>query len=138
MEKTITLSQIDETTEAIHQRMNARPNVAIILGSGLGAFADGVQNATYIPYQQLPNWPVSTVVGHSGRLVLGQLEGQDVLVMQGRAHYYEGYSLAQVTLPVRVFQRLGIQTLIVTNAAGAVNPDFAPGDLMLLKDHLNF
>jgi purine-nucleoside phosphorylase len=111
--------------------------VAIILGSGLGALADAVQTAISIPYGELPNWPVSTVRGHSGRLVLGQIEGVDVLVMQGRAHYYEGYSMAQVTLPVRVFQRLGVHTLIVTNAAGAVNPAFAPGDLMLITDHLN-
>lgn len=137
MENSITLTQIDETAEYIRQQTSLLPKTAIILGSGLGGLAGAVEQATTIPYPELPNWPVSTVVGHSGRLVLGQFEGQNVLVMQGRAHYYEGYNMAQVTLPVRVFQRLGIQTLIVTNAAGAVNPNFAPGDLMLITDHLN-
>jgi purine-nucleoside phosphorylase len=137
METSPTLLQIDETTQAIRERIPYTPAVAIILGSGLGALADAVQDATTIPYSALPNWPVSTVIGHTGRLVIGRMAGINVLVMQGRAHYYEGYSMAQVTLPVRVFQRLGVATLIVTNAAGAVNPAYAPGDLMLLSDHLN-
>ena len=109
----------------------------MILGSGLGPLAESVENASIIPFNQIPGWPVSTVVGHKGQLVLGQLEGQDVIVMQGRAHYYEGYSMAQIGLPVRVMQRLGVELLVVTNAAGAVNPDFEPGDLMLITDHIN-
>jgi purine-nucleoside phosphorylase len=137
MEQFITLPQIDRIAEIIRQKSPIRPRVGMILGSGLGALADSVENATYIPYGDLPSWPVSTVVGHQGRLVIGNLEGADVIVMQGRSHYYEGYSIAQIGLPVRVMQRLGIEILIVTNAAGAVNSDFEPGDVMMLKDHLN-
>ncbi|MFZ6028106.1 MAG: purine-nucleoside phosphorylase [Chloroflexota bacterium] len=137
METSITPTQVAETAAYIRQKASLSPQTAIILGSGLGGLADAVMHATTIPYPDLPHWPVSTVAGHSGRLVVGEIEGRSVLVMQGRAHYYEGYSMAQVTLPVRVFQRLGVQTLIVTNAAGAVNPGFAPGDLMLISDHLN-
>jgi purine-nucleoside phosphorylase len=109
----------------------------LILGTGLGGLAEAVQQSTIIPYSELSDWPVSTVAGHAGRLVLGELDGQALLVMQGRIHYYEGYDMAQVTLPVRVMQRLGIQILIVTNAAGAINPYFVPGDVMLITDHLN-
>ncbi len=132
-----TLDEIDQVTNQVRSQISRQPQVAMILGSGLGALADAVQDAQTISYQDLPHWPVSTVMGHQGRLVIGELEGKSVLVMQGRAHYYEGYSIAHVGLPVRVFQRMGIQTLIVTNAAGAVNPDFNPGDLMLITDHLN-
>ncbi len=131
------LDQIDEAAGLIRSRITSQPRVAIILGSGLGVFADAVENATILPFSELPHWPVTTVEGHSGRLVIGKLEGQDVLVMQGRIHYYEGYSLAQVTFPIRVFKRLGIEILIVTNAAGGVNPEFQPGDLMLISDHIN-
>jgi purine-nucleoside phosphorylase len=109
----------------------------MILGSGLNSLAESVQNANIIPYSQLPNWPVSTVHGHAGQLVIGELEGQDVLVMQGRVHFYEGYSMSQVTLPVRVMVRLGLEMMFVTNAAGGVNPEFVPGDVMLITDHLN-
>ena len=133
----LTLAQIDNITEIIRGRISMQPQVGIILGSGLGPLAEAVEQAVRIPYEELPTWPVSTVVGHHGQLVIGQLEGQDVLVMQGRAHYYEGYSIAQFGLPVRVMQRLGVKILIVTNAAGAVDPDFSPGDLMLITDHLN-
>ena len=96
-----------------------------------------VEQAIVIPYDKIPGWPVSTVIGHKGSLVVGKMEGQEVLVMQGRVHYYEGYSMGQVTMPVRVFKRMGVDTLVVTNAAGAVNPDYEPGDLMLIRDHLN-
>jgi purine-nucleoside phosphorylase len=109
----------------------------MILGSGLNALADAAKNAQIIPFRDLPHWPLSTVTGHSGQLVIGELEGWTVFIMQGRVHYYEGYSMAQITLPVRVMQRLGIETLIVTNAAGGINPDFSPGDVMLITDHLN-
>jgi purine-nucleoside phosphorylase len=132
-----TLAEIDHTAEAVRARISFQPKVGIILGSGLGVFADMVEQAIVIPYENIPLWPVSTVWGHAGRLVTGKLENQDVLVMQGRVHYYEGYSMAQVGLPVRVMGRLGIQILIVTNAAGAVNADYEPGDLMLIADHLN-
>lgn len=137
MVETISLAQIDPITQAIRTRLAFQPKVAVILGSGLGTLADAVEQPTSIPYGELPSWPISTVIGHQGRLVVGRLEGREIIVMQGRVHYYEGYSMAQVTLPVRVFQRLGVETLIVTNAAGAINPDFSPGDLMLITDHLN-
>jgi purine-nucleoside phosphorylase len=138
MSEFYSLSQIDEVADAVRERISIKPRVAMILGSGLGGLADEVENATVVPYGELPNWPTSTVFGHEGALVVGQLEGQDVVVMQGRVHYYEGYSMQQLTLPIRVMQRLGVEILIVTNAAGAVNPSFSPGDLMLITDHLNF
>jgi purine-nucleoside phosphorylase len=137
MSDMISLALIDQVAQAIRIRLPFQPRVAVILGSGLGALADAVDDAVSIPYGEIPSWPVSTVTGHQGRLVAGRLEAREVLVMQGRAHYYEGYSMAQVILPVRVFQRLGVETLIVTNAAGAIHPDFIPGDLMLITDHLN-
>jgi purine-nucleoside phosphorylase len=137
MSEFFTIAQLDEVADVIRARTTYRPRVAMILGSGLGALAAAVEHAVIIPYKELPDWPVSTVVGHQGHLVVGLLEGQEIIMMQGRAHYYEGYTMAQVALPVRVFQRLGVETLIVTNAAGAVNPLFEPGDLMLITDHLN-
>jgi purine-nucleoside phosphorylase len=137
MSDTISLVQIDQMAQAVRERLPIQPRVAIILGSGLGSLADAVEDASMIPYGEIPSWPVSTVFGHQGQLVAGWLEKLPVVVMQGRVHYYEGYSMAQVTLPVRVFQRLGVETLIVTNAAGAINPGFAPGDLMLITDHIN-
>jgi len=132
-----TLAEIDSLANLISGRISSQPKIAMILGSGLGSLADDVENPSIIPYGELPNWPVSTVIGHEGSLVIGSMEGQDVVVMQGRVHYYEGYSMNQVTLPVRVLQRLGVEYLFVTNAAGAVNPDYEPGDLMLITDHLN-
>jgi purine-nucleoside phosphorylase len=137
MEEFITLEQYDQAAEKIRSLAPLKPQVGIILGSGLGPLAEQVQEAISIPYQEIPFWPVSTVIGHQGRLVVGRLEGKEALVMQGRVHYYEGYSMQQVGFPVRVMQRLGIQTIIVTNAAGAVNPQFEPGDLMLIVDQLN-
>ena len=133
----ITLSEIDQAAHAVRTQIKLAPRIGIILGSGLGSLADSVENATVIVTSDLPFWPVSTVEGHRGRLVIGQLEGQKVMVMQGRVHYYEGYSMSQIGLPVRVMQRLGVEILIATNAAGAVNPTFEPGDLMLITDHLN-
>jgi purine-nucleoside phosphorylase len=132
-----TLEQIDAATEALRARISIQPKIGLILGSGLNKLADSVEDATVIPYPELPDFPVSTVIGHIGQFVAGHLEGQTVLVMQGRVHFYEGYSMAQVTLPVRVMQRLGIETLIVTNAAGGVNPEYLPGDVMLITDNLN-
>ena len=133
----ITLQQIDEVADAIRTRTKHQPKIGIILGSGLGGLADAVQNADVVPFGDLPHWPTSTVLGHSGRLVIGELQGKSVIVMQGRIHFYEGYSMSQVTLPVRVMKRLGVEVMIVTNAAGAINPDFEPGDLMLIEDNLN-
>lgn len=132
-----TVKQYDEIVDVIRSRTDIQPSVGLILGSGLGGVADEVDRAAVIPFSELPHWPKSTVQGHRGHLVIGSFEDAPVLVMQGRAHYYEGYSMAQVGLPVRVMQRLGITTLVVTNAAGAVNPDFIPGDLMLITDHFN-
>jgi purine-nucleoside phosphorylase len=133
----VTLQQIDEAADAIRQRISSQPRIGMILGSGLNSLADSVQNAVTIRYGDLPNWPVSTVHGHAGQLVIGDLEGQPVFVMQGRIHFYEGYSMSQITLPVRVMLRLGLERMFVTNAAGGVNPDFVPGDVMLITDNLN-
>lgn len=137
MSEYYSLEQIDRITDYVRSRSSYHPQVGIILGSGLGALAASVEFATIIPYHEIPDWPVSTVIGHQGNLVIGKLEGKDIVVMQGRVHYYEGYSIAQVALPIRVFQRLGIEILVVTNAAGGVNPNFAPGDLMLITDQIN-
>lgn len=137
MNEYFTLEQIDGIADTIRTRSDKQPYVGIILGSGLGSVAEYVGEETIIPYDELPTWPISTVVGHKGRLVLGKMDNQQVMVMQGRAHYYEGYSMAQFGLPVRVMQRLGVKILIITNAAGAVNQDFIPGDVMLITDHLN-
>jgi purine-nucleoside phosphorylase len=137
MKETFTLAEMDQIADFIRLRLINTPRVGLILGSGLGSLAEAVEGQVAIPYGEIPDWPVSTVFGHQGQLVNGTLQGQPVLVMQGRVHYYEGYSIAQVALPVRVMQRLGIETLIVTNAAGAVNPDYEPGDLMLIVDHIN-
>jgi purine-nucleoside phosphorylase len=131
-----TLQEIDEAAAAVRSRTQYQPRVGLILGSGLGSLADLVQLPDVIPYPDIPYWPVSTVHGHSGRLVIGSLEGTTVLVLQGRSHFYEGYSMQEITLPVRVMQRLKVETLIVTNAAGAINPDYQPGDVMLISDHI--
>ena len=133
----LTLEQIDEATDAVRKRTSYKPRVAMILGSGLNGLAEAVQKADIIPFGDLPHMPVSTVPGHMGQLVIGELEGQIVYVMQGRVHFYEGYTMGQVTLPIRIMQRLGIEMLFVTNAAGGVNPDFVPGDVMLITDNLN-
>ncbi len=133
----ITLKMIDRIADSVRSKIQIQPRIGLILGTGLGNLADVVENPTFIPYTDIPEWPISTVMGHVGRLVIGQLEGQPVLVMQGRIHFYEGYSMQLVTLPVRVMQCLGIEILIVTNAAGAINPNFIPGDVMLITDNLN-
>ena len=133
------LSQIDidAAVTAVRQKTNHQPTIGLVLGSGLNQLADNIENPDIIPYEEIPNWPISTVPGHSGRLVIGQLEGKTIIAQQGRAHYYEGHPLAKIVLPIRVMKRLGVNTLIVTNAAGGINPNFTPGDLMLIKDHLN-
>jgi purine-nucleoside phosphorylase len=137
MDTYVTLQQIDEAADAIRSRTSYKPRVGFILGSGLNSLADSVQQADIIPYGDLPNWPRSTVHGHAGRLVIGELGGQSVFVMQGRVHFYEGYSMSQITLPVRVMLRLGLEMMFVTNAAGGINPDYLPGDVMLIIDNLN-
>jgi purine-nucleoside phosphorylase len=137
MDTFVTLQHIDEAADAIRSRISYKPRVGLILGSGLNALADSVQKADIISFGDLPNWPRSTVQGHAGRLVIGELEGQSVFVMQGRVHFYEGYSMSQITLPVRVMLRLGLEMMIVTNAAGGINPDYLPGDVMLITDNLN-
>jgi purine-nucleoside phosphorylase len=134
---TITLEIIDRVAKYIRSKNETKPRIGLILGTGLGGLARAIQNPTIIPYQEIPEWPLSTVKGHTGQLVIGDLEKQPVFAMQGRIHYYEGYSMQQVTMPVRVMQRLGIDILIVTNAAGAIHPDFVPGDVMLITDNLN-
>ena len=136
MKEYFTLSEIEEVTQAVKSMTRYQPKVGLILGSGLGDLAKSIEEPDIIPYQKIPYWPTSTVHGHSGQLVIGKLEGQTVITMQGRAHYYEGYSMAEVTLPVRVMQKLGVEFLIVTNAAGAINPDYVPGDVMFLSDHI--
>jgi len=131
------LQQIDEAAKALSSRTNLRPRIAVILGSGLSGVAGAVRNADTIPFAEIPFFPVSTVAGHEGKLLVGEWDGRAVLVMQGRVHFYEGHTMAEITLPLRMMQTMGVETLIVTNAAGAVNPEFRAGDVMLITDHLN-
>lgn len=130
-------SHLKAAVAAIRGQTELQPKIGLILGSGLNPLADAVEDDFVTPYGEIPHFPVATVEGHIGRLIVGRLEGQDVVVMQGRAHYYEGYSMAKVTFPVRVMQVLGIETLIVTNAAGGLNREFQAGDVMLITDHIN-
>lgn len=127
-----------EAVVAVKARTPLQPKVGLILGSGLGDLADHIQDKTVIPYRAIPYFPQSLVPGHAGELHLGYLEGVPVAAMKGRFHYYEGYTMAQLALPVRVMHALGVQTLIVTNATGGLDPEMQPGDLMLVTDHLNF
>ncbi len=136
MPEFLTLEQIDQAADAVRARTDLKPRVGMILGSGLSGLADLVEQPEIVPYTDIPYWRISTVQGHAGRLVLGNLEGVPVMVLQGRTHFYEGYSMAEITLPVRVMKRLGAEILILTNAAGAIHPDFEPGDVMLITDHL--
>jgi purine-nucleoside phosphorylase len=133
----LTEEVITKAVEFIQGRTDVQPRVGMILGSGLGPLSDEISNGVAFPSKEVPGWPESTVEGHSGRLVFGTLAGQDVMVLQGRAHYYEGHSMASIGLPIRVMQRMGAEIFIVTNAAGAVHPDFTPGELMLITDHIN-
>lgn len=129
---------VKQSADFIKNKLEATPEIGLILGSGLGVLADEIENPIAIPYSDIPNFPVSTVHGHAGQLVIGTLEGKTVVAMQGRFHFYEGYSMDKVTFPVRVMKLLGVEKLIVTNAAGGVNESFKPGDLMLISDHINF
>ena len=127
-----------ETADFIKSKIKNLPEVGIILGSGLGNLGNKIDAEVKIPYTDIPNFPISTVEGHSGQLVIGKLGNKQVLAMQGRFHYYEGYNMHQVTFPIRVMKFLGIKTLIVSNAAGGLNRDFKAGDIMIIKDHINF
>lgn len=127
----------EHATRIIRTRIDVEPRIAVVLGSGLGGFADDFEEAVGIPYDDIPGFKRSTAQGHAGRLVAGKVDGVPVLAMQGRVHYYEGYSLEEVTFPIRAFKLLGIKTLILTNAAGGINVQFTPGSLMVLSDHLN-
>ncbi|WP_085992940.1 purine-nucleoside phosphorylase [Oceanobacillus senegalensis] len=131
------VNQIKEAAIYISEKLNVKPQVGLILGSGLGVLAEEIEDPVKIKYETIPGFPVSTVEGHAGQLVIGELKGITVLALQGRFHYYEGYSLEKVTFPVRVMKELGIETVVVTNAAGGVNQTFTPGDLMLITDHIN-
>lgn len=132
------LTQLKEATSAIQARAHITPSVGLILGSGLGFIADQFEDAVVIPYEEIPHFPRSTIVGHEGSLVIGTFEGQHCVCMKGRVHYYEGYPMRTLAFPIYVMHALGIKTLLVTNAAGGVNPTFKVGDLMLIEDHLNF
>ncbi|MFC4617871.1 purine-nucleoside phosphorylase [Camelliibacillus cellulosilyticus] len=131
------LQRVDEAVHAIHAKTKMVPDLGLILGSGLGDLANDIQEPTIIDYKDIPHFPESTVAGHAGRLVIGDLEGKKVVAMQGRFHYYEGYDMQEVTFPVRVMRRLGAAALVVTNACGGMNSQFKPGDLMIITDHLN-
>lgn len=131
------LQKIEETTSYLKANVEIRPKVGIILGTGLGNLATQITGKEEIPYESIPNFPVSTVEGHSGKLIFGKLGEVDVMAMQGRFHYYEGYDMKQVTFPVRVMKAFGIETLLVSNASGGMNPDFEIGDLMIITDHIN-
>jgi purine-nucleoside phosphorylase len=129
--------QAENATKFILSKTKLRPKIALVLGSGLGAFADEFENATKIPYAKIPNFPRSTAIGHAGQLILGKVDGTPVAGMQGRVHLYEGYSAKQVAFPTRVFARMGIKALIVTNAAGGINLNYSEGALVALRDHIN-
>lgn len=130
-------SDIQEAVSYIQQLTDVKPTIGIILGSGLGPFADTMENAVRISYDHIPHFAKSAAVGHANELVIGEVAGKKVVAMKGRFHYYEGFTLDQVTFPVRVMKMLGVEKLIITNACGAVNTGFAPGDLMLITDHIN-
>ena len=132
------LERIQETAAFLRSKMHTHPETAIILGTGLGSLANEITDKYEIGYETIPNFPVSTVEGHSGKLIFGKLGDKDIMAMQGRFHYYEGYAMTEVTFPIRVMRELGIQTLFVSNAAGGMNPDFEIGDLMIITDHINF
>ncbi len=132
------LQKINAAADFIRGKANIAPQIGLILGSGLGGFADEIEDAVKIDYHDIPHFPVSTVEGHAGKLVIGTLQGKKVIALQGRFHFYEGYSLEEVTFPVRVFKALGVSTMIVTNACGGINPQLYPGALMFITDHINF
>ena len=129
--------KIQETAEFIKSKTSLNPKVAIVLGTGLGNLAEKIEIESSLKYQDIPNFPVSTVSGHKGQLIFGHLNGKEVLAMQGRFHYYEGYSMEELTFPIRVMKAMGVKTLILSNASGGLNPDFEIGDIMIIDDHIN-
>lgn len=131
------LDKIQETTKFIQARVDIQPQYGIILGTGLGALADEIETTQVLSYRGIPNFPISTVESHAGKLIFGKLGGKNVVAMQGRFHYYEGYSMQEVTFPVRVMKSLGIEKLFVSNACGGLNPDYKVTDLMVINDHIN-
>ncbi|MCF0181832.1 MAG: purine-nucleoside phosphorylase, partial [Muribaculaceae bacterium] len=128
---------INETAQYLIERVGDMPKIAIILGTGLGDLVNHIEIKVAIPYEEIPNFPISTVEGHSGRLIFGHLGGKYIMAMQGRFHYYEGYNMKEATFPVRVMKAVGVKTLFVSNAAGGMNPNFKIGDLMIITDHIN-
>ena len=132
------LEKIQETAAFLKGKMHTQPETAIILGTGLGSLVNDITDKYEISYTDIPNFPISTVEGHSGKLIFGKLGDKDIMAMQGRFHFYEGYSMKEVTFPIRVMRELGIKTLFVSNAAGGMNPAFEIGDLMIITDHINF
>lgn len=137
-EKNYSHAELNEAVSFIQERLPFQPELALILGSGLGDLANEIENPVKIKYDDIPHFPVSTVEGHAGQFVIGVFEGRKVIAMQGRFHFYEGYSMQTCTFPVRVMKLLGVQNLLLTNAAGGANTAYVPGDLMLITDHLNF
>jgi len=130
--------KLDKACHAIRKFTELKPSIGLVFGSGLGNIAETIKNPVFIPYHEIPEWPLSTVHGHDGRLVIGELEGQTVVAQQGRAHFFEGYSMQQITFPMRVMGSLGIKTVILTNAAGSCDHNYRKGDIMMLNDHINF
>lgn len=130
-------SQIAEASAYLQTKFNKAPKVGIVLGTGLNAFINYIENAVVIPYNEIPHFPLSTVEFHKGQIIFGEVSGVTVIVMQGRFHYYEGYSMQQITFPIRVMKELGVETLLLSNAAGGMNPDFKKGDLIITEDHIN-
>lgn len=137
-EKSQLLQMTEETARFIQSKTSLRPTIALVLGSGLGALGEALEDAVFIPYEEIPHFVKSTAPGHRGRIIIGKLNSKPVLCMQGRFHFYEGYSMRQITYPVRAMKTLGIKTLVLTNACGGLDPAFTPGDLMLVTDHINF
>lgn len=131
------LQKIKETTEFLESRINCKPEIGIILGTGLGGLVNEIEEPVIIPYEFIPNFPVSTVAGHHGQLIFGKMAGKNIVAMQGRFHYYEGYSMQEISFPVRIMKFLGIELLVLSNASGGVNPGFNVGDIMVITDHIN-
>lgn len=132
------IDRVNKSVAYIKSITDLSPKIGLVLGSGLGDFVDQIDNPVIIPYEDIPNFPVSTAPGHKSRLVIGDFAGKTVFCMQGRFHFYEGYTMAEVTYPIRVMQKMGLEKVILTNAAGGLNPEFTPGDLMVIDDHINF
>ena len=130
--------KLNETCSYIKEKIDVKPEIGLILGSGLGSLANEIEDKTIVKYEEIPNFPVSTVAGHEGQLVIGTLEGKKVIAMQGRFHFYEGYTMQEITFPVRVMKELGVKMLLVTNACGGMDPKLYPGALMFIEDHINF